>query len=180
MLGIRQYVPTKFGKFKGTIGRKKIGKLSFTFGKLGFGKLSLTLCFRPSYEKTFRRHISNHPVETFRRHFVAETSAAILSSKRLVPVVIDLLNSFRDRNRQIIKNRQSIKPGHSIISAFSLSSSIIAYLNHLYSAQVSQSHLNAGEALGERIINTRWLHINNSAYESIITTRTRNELLSAD
>ena len=35
--------------------------------------------------------------------------------------------------------------------------------------EVSYSHLNAGEALGERIINTRSLHFNNSAYESIIT-----------
>ena len=61
---------------------------------------------------------------------------------------------------------------------------IEAYLNHLYSAQlitvpdytdfkssrtkkillsvdeVSHSHLNAGEALGERIMNTRSLHLN--------------------
>ena len=39
-LGIRQIVPTKFGKLKGTICRKKFGKLSFTFDKLGFDKLS--------------------------------------------------------------------------------------------------------------------------------------------
>ena len=48
--------------------------------------------------------------------------------------------------------------------------------------ECSHSHLNAGEALGERIIHTRSLHLNNSAYESINTTRlfhpTRNELLS--
>ena len=35
--------------------------------------------------------------------------------------------------------------------------------------EVSHSHLNAGEAVGERISNTHSLHLNNSAYESIIT-----------
>ena len=32
--------------------------------------------------------------------------------------------------------------------------------------EVSHSHLNADEALGERIINTHSLQLNNSAYES--------------
>ena len=32
--------------------------------------------------------------------------------------------------------------------------------------EVSHSHLNAGEALGERIISTHSLHFNNLAYES--------------
>ena len=49
--------------------------------------------------------------------------------------------------------------------------------------EVSHSHLNVGEILGERIINTRSLHLNDSAYECIIHTRsfhrTRNDLLSA-
>ena len=35
--------------------------------------------------------------------------------------------------------------------------------------EVSRSHLNAGNALGERIFSTHSLHLNNSAYESIIT-----------
>ena len=36
--------------------------------------------------------------------------------------------------------------------------------------EVLYSHLNVGQALGERIVNTRSLHLNNSAYEYIINT----------
>ena len=114
---------------------------------------------------------------------------------------------FQSSNRCHIYNSEN---RHSIISAVrTLSCSIIeAYFNHSYSAQsftlpvytafnssrtaenittksvdeVSHSHLNASEALGERIINIRSLHLNNSAYECIITTRSfrsmRNKLLS--
>ena len=39
----------------------------------------------------------------------------------------------------------------------------------MYNFTLSQSPLNAGEALGKRIINTRSLHLDKSAFESIIT-----------
>ena len=35
--------------------------------------------------------------------------------------------------------------------------------------EISQSHLNAGKALGEQIINTRSLRLNNSEQKSMIT-----------
>ena len=84
--------------------------------------------------------------------------------------------------------------GHIIISAFRLACSIIeAYIDHLYSAHIitvpvytafnsSRTKENittrrrsfafafeCRKALGERIIDTHSLHLNNSAYESIIT-----------
>ena len=52
-LGIRQIVPTKFGKLKETFCRIKFGKLSFTFGKLGFDKLSLTRNIRRQFQLIF-------------------------------------------------------------------------------------------------------------------------------
>ena len=52
-LGIRQIVPTKFGKLKETFCRIKFGKLSFTFGKLGFDKLSLTRNIRRQCQLIF-------------------------------------------------------------------------------------------------------------------------------
>ena len=61
---------------------------------------------------------------------------------------------------------------------------LILLLGFHVQSKKHNSHLKAGEALGERIFNTHSLHFNNSAYESIITTRsfhrTRNELLSAN
>ena len=66
-VGIWQIVPTKFGKFKGTVRGKKYGKLSFKFGKLGFGKLSfgkLSLTSQTQGAEQFRCAEKVHRAQT--------------------------------------------------------------------------------------------------------------------